>query len=67
MSSPAFAHLRNLKTKTPPPVQAQAARDLIGRLIKQRASDFDVVVDESVGPPDRDTFQVRMQISLKYC
>ncbi|BFY99944.1 hypothetical protein BsWGS_02985 [Bradybaena similaris] len=54
----AFAHIRNLKTKTPPPVQAQAARDLIGRLIKQRASDFDVVVDESVGPPDRDTFQL---------
>ncbi|CAG5128887.1 unnamed protein product [Candidula unifasciata] len=54
----AFAHLKNLKAKTSPAVQEQASRDLIARLIKERASDFDVHVNESVGPADRDTFQL---------
>uniref|UniRef100_A0A0B7BFH7 Alpha-N-acetylglucosaminidase n=1 Tax=Arion vulgaris TaxID=1028688 RepID=A0A0B7BFH7_9EUPU len=58
-----FAQLRHLKANAPPGKQAQAARDLIGRLIKERASDFVVLVDETIGPKDRDTFQLSSTVN----
>ncbi|CAL1530342.1 unnamed protein product [Lymnaea stagnalis] len=54
-----FPQLNHLRAKAAPNVQAQAVKDLIGRLIKARASEFAVFVDPNIGPKNRDTFQLR--------
>lgn len=61
-----FPELRHVKSRTSPAQQVQAAKDLIRRLIKDRASSFDVIVDQSIGPEDRDTFQVKHISLLSY-
>jgi alpha-N-acetylglucosaminidase len=60
-----FAELRHLKTGTSPDQQAEAALDLIGRLINERSSDFIVQVNENIGPKDRDTFQLSSTVDGK--
>uniref|UniRef100_A0A2C9K9Q2 Alpha-N-acetylglucosaminidase n=1 Tax=Biomphalaria glabrata TaxID=6526 RepID=A0A2C9K9Q2_BIOGL len=53
-----FPELSHLKSKTSPKVQAQAVKDLIQRLINNRSSEFEVYIDESIGPKNRNTFQL---------
>ncbi|KAH9515418.1 hypothetical protein Btru_014406 [Bulinus truncatus] len=53
-----FPQLAHLKSKTSPIDQAKAVKDLIQRLINDRASEFEVLIDESIGPKNRDTFQL---------
>ncbi|XP_059151841.1 alpha-N-acetylglucosaminidase-like isoform X1 [Physella acuta] len=54
-----FPQLNHIKPKATPEQQAQAVKDLIRRLIKDRASEFNVIVDPSIGPNNKDTFQLR--------
>ena len=53
-----FPQLSHLKTKSSPGVQRNAALGVISRLIGDRVTDFDVIVDASIGPNERDTFKV---------
>ncbi|XP_012943397.1 alpha-N-acetylglucosaminidase-like [Aplysia californica] len=52
-----FPQLSHVSTKTPAHVQGEAARDVIRRLVLDRASDFEVKVDQNMGPRHRDTFK----------
>ncbi|XP_046550254.1 alpha-N-acetylglucosaminidase-like [Haliotis rubra] len=51
-----FLTLDHLRSRTSPDVQATAATDLIRRIVGDRSSDFDINVDPTSGPADRDTF-----------
>ncbi|XP_048255623.1 alpha-N-acetylglucosaminidase-like [Haliotis rufescens] len=51
-----FSTLDHLRSRTPADVQARAATELIMRVVGDRRSDFDIKVDPSSGPADRDTF-----------
>lgn len=43
------AHIsKHVKTKTPPEVQQQAAAELIGRVLPERADEFKVIVDSKL-------------------
>ncbi|BFY99942.1 hypothetical protein BsWGS_02982 [Bradybaena similaris] len=53
-----FPQLRHVKAQASPATQAEAAKELIGRLIGTKASLFNVNVNESIGPEDRDTFEL---------
>ncbi|XP_012945530.1 alpha-N-acetylglucosaminidase [Aplysia californica] len=53
-----FPQLSHVRTKTSAQVQREAALDVIGRLVRDRASDFEVRVDQNVGPKDKDTFKL---------
>jgi len=53
-----FPQLSHLKTKSSPGVQRNAALGVISRLIGDRVTDFDVIVDASIGPNERDTFKL---------
>ncbi|CAG5128828.1 unnamed protein product [Candidula unifasciata] len=53
-----FPQLRHIKARASPAAQAEAAQELIVRLIGARASLFTVKVNESIGPVDCDTFEL---------
>lgn len=53
-----FPALDHIGTKTQPYRQAATVRELVKRLIGARSVDFDVEVDPSIGPKNRDTFKV---------
>jgi len=53
-----YSALDHIGTKTPPYRQTATVQDLIKRLIGSRSVDFDVEVDPSIGPKNRDTFKV---------
>ncbi|XP_070563330.1 alpha-N-acetylglucosaminidase-like isoform X2 [Ptychodera flava] len=53
-----FKTLDHLKPSVSNETQAQAVKGLIQRLLPARASQFHVVVDKSIGPPNLDTFEV---------
>jgi hypothetical protein len=50
--------LGHLKPQTSPQVQAQAAAEVIERLIPDKAGLFQVTVDPKIGPVGKDTFKV---------
>lgn len=52
------AHLKRLTPSSSSQVQADAVMGLIRRLLPDRAGDFVVTVDPSIGPQDKDTFMV---------
>ncbi|KAG7172873.1 Alpha-N-acetylglucosaminidase-like [Homarus americanus] len=51
-------YLRDIKSQTSPEDQAEAVGELLKRLLPERAKDFVVRVDPSIGPEGRDTFMV---------
>ncbi|XP_077981235.1 alpha-N-acetylglucosaminidase-like isoform X2 [Glandiceps talaboti] len=53
-----FKTLDHLKPSVSAETQAQTVRDMIQRLIPERASQFKVVVDPSIGPVNLDTFEI---------
>lgn len=53
-----YSALDHIGTKTPPYRQTATVQDLIKRLIGSRSVDFDVEVDPSIGPKNRDTFKL---------
>jgi len=54
-----FPQLSHIKTRTPASVQQEAVTDLIYRLVGARVWQFNVTVDQTLGPKDRDTFKLR--------
>ncbi|KAJ8307101.1 hypothetical protein KUTeg_015185 [Tegillarca granosa] len=54
-----FSSLDHLQPKASYEVQTVAAQDLIKRILPTRASDFNVFIDKKVGPPNRDTFNIK--------
>ena len=61
-----FATLDHLVSSTPAAAQAATVQGLIARLIPQRAGEFQVVVNSSIGPPQKDTFIVSETLNLSY-
>ncbi|XP_033636644.1 alpha-N-acetylglucosaminidase-like [Asterias rubens] len=57
----AFHALARIKTKTSSQDQAVAVTALIKRLIPNRANEFKILVNPSLGPPNLDTFQIVTQ------
>jgi hypothetical protein len=55
-----FSTLNHVKTAVSVNEQEQVVEDLIVRLIGARASEFSITVNTSIGPPDKDTFKVRL-------
>ena len=53
-----FPALDHIVPSATPATQAQAAKDLIKRLVPQHAANFMVDVDPSIGPKFKDTFKV---------
>ena len=53
-----FPTLNHIVPSATPATQAQAAKDLIERLVLQHAANFMVAVDPSIGPKFKDTFRV---------
>ena len=50
--------LSSIQSVTPSTVQQKAVENLIQRLLPERCDEFNVSIDSSVGPSDRDTFTV---------
>lgn len=59
-----FPQLRHVKARASPAIQADAVKKLIVRLIGTKASMLNVNVNESIGPVDRDTFEVQYDFSF---
>ena len=55
-----LSSLTNIRTKASPQVQAQAVKDLIGRLLDDRAKDFDVVIEPARPEEEKGFFEVRL-------
>ena len=63
---PEFEGLRSIRTHTPASTQAQAVKDLISRLLPaDKAKAFQITIDSSIGPADRDAFKVWADLSAE--
>ncbi|XP_069126056.1 alpha-N-acetylglucosaminidase-like [Argopecten irradians] len=53
-----FETLKHLKPKASQETQAAAAQALIGRIVGKRANEFKASISSTIGPENRDTFQI---------
>ena len=54
-----WQHLDNLRSQTPIPDQELAVRDLISRLLSDRASEFTVIIDPTLAKSGQDAFALQ--------
>ena len=58
--------LDSIRSSTPADTQKKAVEGLISRLLPLRSHQFNITIDSSIGPANRDTFIVRLNHLIVY-